>query len=529
MSSSTDQPTSSTQWKNLQTLAETKTQGSISDYFLKDPNRLDRFSINVPGLYLDFSKNQVSNEIFDALLELVETSPLAERRAAMFKGEAINTTENRAVLHTALRNPNCDVIIDNIPIATLIEKQLQKMQQISDAINAGDWHGVTGEPITDIVNIGIGGSDLGPRMVCEALIEYSNPQLTSHFISNVDGAEISRLLAKLNAQTTLFILCSKTFTTQETMLNAKAALDWIEQELKIEDPQGTAHFIAVTSNPETALGFGINTENILELWDWVGGRYSLWSSIGLSICISIGFKNFQALLGGAKTMDDHFQSASPGKNMPVVLALLGIWYNNFLGAQSAAVIPYCQRLASLPAFLQQLDMESNGKSATTYNSHVNHSTGPIIWGQPGTNGQHAFFQLLHQGARLIPVDFIALVKERLGDQIQHQVLLTNMIAQSSSLMAGEHNVDIHKHYPGNKPSNTLLLDELTPHTLGMLIALYEHKVFVQGVIWSINSFDQWGVELGKHLTHLLLDNHPNENLDPSTRELLRRIQEDSSA
>jgi len=528
MSSSNSQPTSSTQWKKLQTLAETESQESISEYFLKDPDRLSRFSIKLPGLYLDFSKNRVSNKVLKALLELIEISALAERRTAMFNGETINTTENRAVLHTALRNPASDVVIGDIPIATMIEKQLQKMQHISDSINAGDWKGTTGKSITDIVNIGIGGSDLGPRMVCDALGEFSIPPLKTHFIANVDGAEIADLLPKLNAETTLFIICSKTFSTQESLLNAKAATAWLKQNLNIETPQSSAHFIAVTSSHKNALAFGIDPQNILAFWDWVGGRYSLWSSIGLSICIAIGFKNFQQFLLGAKSMDDHFQTASPGKNMPVVLALLGIWYNNFLGAQSAAVIPYCQRLAFLPAYLQQLDMESNGKSASLQGLPVDHSTGPIIWGQTGTNGQHAFFQLLHQGSKLVPVDFIATVKERSGDPFQHKVLLANMIAQSSALMTGEPNKDLHKHYPGNKPSNTLLVDDLNPYSLGMLIALYEHKVFVQGVVWNINSFDQWGVELGKRLTRSLLENGSRGNLDPSTLELLRRVEEDNS-
>lgn len=529
MSSPHAQPTSSTLWKKLQQLAVSKKQESISDYFLDDANRLDRFSIKLPGLYVDLSKNRVSNEILDALLKLVEGSALAGRIAAMFEGEIINTTENRAVLHTALRNPASEVVIDNKRIATLVDEQLRKMQQFSDTINSGDWKGNTGKSITDIVNIGIGGSDLGPRMVCEALSEFSNPQLTSHFISNVDGAEINSLLAKLNAETTLFIVCSKTFITQETMLNAQTALAWLKQRLSIKFPQSSEHFIAVTSNRENALAFGIESKNIFTFWDWVGGRYSLWSSIGLSICTTIGFENFQQFLQGAKTMDDHFQTAKPEKNMPIMLALMGIWYNNFLGAQSAAIIPYCQRLAQLPAYLQQLDMESNGKSANIHDLTAEHSTGPIIWGQTGTNGQHAFFQLLHQGSKLVPVDFIATVIERMGDQFQHKVLLTNMIAQSCSLMSGEPNDDIHKRYPGNKPSNTLLLDELSPHSLGMLIALYEHKVFVQGVIWEINSFDQWGVELGKRLTRSLLKNDSDENLDPSTLELLRRIQKDDSS
>jgi len=520
--SSSSQKTTSNAWKALASLAESTAGGSIQDYFVSDPERLEHYSINLPGLYLDFSKNRINNDVFKALINLAQISSLEEKRAAMFLGEPINITEQRPVLHTALRDPNSKVEINGMAIADQITKQLQKMRTCSESIRSGDWTGNTGTPITDVVNIGIGGSDLGPKMVCEALNEFRNPGLNIHFISNVDGAGIDTLLANLDAQTTLFIICSKTFTTQETLLNANAAIKWLQDHLDIEKPEGTSHFLAVTAAPGVAIDFGINPENIFEFRDWVGGRYSLWSAIGLSISVSIGHDNFEKLLEGAKAMDDHFLCAPLEQNMPVILALVGIWYNNFLGAESIAIIPYCERLGFLPAFLQQLDMESNGKSTTISGVAVENTTAPIVWGQTGTDGQHAFFQLLHQGTKLIPVDFIATVKENRGDQYQHKVLLANMVAQAAALMKGETSDNTHQHYPGNKPSNTLLLDELTPYSLGMLIALYEHKVFVQGVIWDINSFDQWGVELGKRLTALLLQDGSGNGLDPSTQELMRR-------
>ena len=517
----------SSPWKQLSRLASEAHTTSIAAYFDDDEGRLAQFSIEYRDLYLDFSKNKLSAEALSTLVELAKASPLSARISAQFSGDIINTTEDRAVLHTALRNPETQVQVKGVAIANLISAQLDKMKQISAAIRDGHWKGATGKVITDVVNIGIGGSDLGPKMVCEALRQYSSTHLLTHFVSNVDGAEIHHLLERLNPETTLFIICSKTFSTQETMLNAQFAVRWLKSMLEQvkEDESGetlSCHLIGVTSDKQRALDFGVGEQNLLEIWDWVGGRYSLWSAIGISISISIGFDNFEKLLQGARDMDQHFQSTPFEENMPIILALLGIWYNNFLKAQSAAVIPYCQRMASFPAFLQQLDMESNGKSATLNNLNTTISTGPIIWGQTGTNGQHAFFQLLHQGTKLIPVDFIAAISENDGSQEQHKVLLTNMIAQAAALMAGQSSEDLHKHYAGNKPSNTILMKELNPHALGMLIALYEHKVFVQGVIWNINSFDQWGVELGKRQSNSMLASDSSSTFDASTRELLKR-------
>jgi glucose-6-phosphate isomerase len=520
--SSFSQNSRSAEWKTLASLAESAARESLDDYFSKDPGRLKRYSIDLPGLYLDFSKNHLTNDIYKALIDLAQTSSLEEKRASMFQGEPINLTEQQAVLHTALRNPDSVVTISGKPVARQVTRQLQRMKICSDRIRSGDWTGCTGKPISDVVNLGIGGSDLGPKMVCEALSEFCQPGLATHFVSNVDGSAISSLLDNLNAQTTLFIISSKTFTTQETLLNARVAVAWLQDKLDIDFPQGTSHFLAVTATPDAAIAYGIDPENILEFWPWVGGRFSLWSAIGVSICISIGHDDFLKLLEGARLMDDHFLSAPLDQNMPVALALVGIWYNNFLDAESIAIVPYCERLGLLPAFLQQLDMESNGKSVTRSGEAVEVTTAPIVWGQAGTNGQHAFFQLLHQGTKLVPVDFIGAVKERTGDPYQHKVLLANMVAQAAALMKGETSDNLHRHYAGNKPSNTLLLDELTPFSLGMLIALYEHKVFVQGVIWDINSFDQWGVELGKRLTNLLLEGGSDDTLDPSTRELMRR-------
>lgn len=520
--SASSQKTTSGAWKALVSLAKSTADGSILDLFGNDPERLERYSIDLPGLYLDFSKNRINNDVFMALIDLAQISSLEDRRTAMFNGDRINVTEQQPVLHTALRDPASEVEIDGVAVADQITTQLQKMRLCSNSIRSGEWTGDTGKSITDVVNIGIGGSDLGPKMVCEALNELCDHGLETHFISNVDGSEISRLLAKLNAETTLFIICSKSFKTQETLLNTNAAINWLQGELDLDSPQGSSHFVAITAAPQVAIEFGIDPENIIEFWSWVGGRYSLWSAIGLSISIAIGHDNFEKLLKGARAMDDHFLNAPLDKNMPVILALVGIWYNNFLGAESIAIVPYCERLGSLPAFLQQLDMESNGKSTTLSGLAVRNTTAPVVWGQAGTNGQHAFFQLLHQGTRLIPVDFITIVKENRGDPFQHQVLLASMVAQAAALMKGEANDKAHQHYPGNNPSNTLLLDELNPHCLGMLIALYEHKVFVQGAIWDINSFDQWGVELGKRLTTLLLTDESGNDLDPSTRELIRR-------
>jgi glucose-6-phosphate isomerase len=400
------------------------------------------------------------------------------------------------------------------------------MRLVSEKIRNGQWQGSTGKKITDVINIGIGGSDLGPKLACNGLNEFAHPEIKLHFISNVDGAEILTTLAKLNPETTLVALASKTFTTQETLLNAKTAIHWFEQTLGLAQAQTSSHFIGLTANKANAVAYGIPESQILEFAEWVGGRYSLWSSIGLSIAISIGFDGFVEMLRGAREMDIHFQQAPLDQNMPVIMALLGIWYSNFMGAQSSAVIPYCERLLLLPSYLQQLDMESNGKATTLQGKATEYDTGPIIWGQTGTNGQHAFFQLLHQGTRLVPIDFIAAVKDALSNEEHHRVLLGNMLGQSAALMTGQPapEAEQHRYYPGNKPSNTLLMDRLSPKNFGALIALYEHKVFVQGSIWNINCFDQWGVELGKKMANRLLDdNLDRTTLDPSSQSLFEHI------
>jgi len=525
-------PSNTASWNKLIELASEiqspVNSATITKLFTEDSHRVEKYSLKTGNLKLDFSKNLIDDAIWEQLLRLANESPLSSHRDAMFAGEAINRTEDRAVLHAALRsNPEDASTPDEQQRSAQVEMQLAAVERISNDIRQGDWLGSTGKPITDIINIGIGGSDLGPKMACTALEEFAHERINVHFISNVDGAQILSLLKKLDAETTLVSIASKTFTTQETMLNAKTVIQWFKDKLGLKNAQNSRHFIGLTANPAAAVAYGIPETQILEFSDWVGGRYSLWSSIGLSIAISIGFENFKAMLAGAHEMDLHFKNAPLEKNMPVILGLLGIWYSNFLNAQSIAVIPYCERLLLLPSYLQQLDMESNGKSTSLDGNPVNYNTGPILWGQTGTNGQHAFFQLLHQGTRMAPIDFIATIKDNLSNPEHHQVLLGNMLAQSSALMEGQEAPEgqQHRYYPGNKPSNTLLLNELTPKNFGALIALYEHKVFVQGSIWNINSFDQWGVELGKKMANSLLDQGSNnENLDPSTKALFDYIE-----
>ena len=535
MNKETFMPLNTPAWNKLIELASeiqtSATPMTIKQLFVDDEERVEKYSLMSGELKLDFSKNLIDDQIWEQLLNLAEQSPLISHRDAMFSGEAINTSENRSVLHAALRAAQSDDrSTDGVQRAAQVEKQLQAVKRVSNEIRQGSWVGSTGKPITDIINIGIGGSDLGPKMACTALEEFSHQSINIHFISNVDGAQILSTLKKLNAETTLVSIASKTFTTQETMLNAKTAIQWFSDELGLENPKNSSHFIGLTANPSAAIAYGIPENQILEFSDWVGGRYSLWSSIGLSIAISIGFENFKQMLEGAREMDQHFQNAPLEKNMPVVLGLLGIWYSNFLKAQSIAIIPYCERLVLLPSYLQQLDMESNGKSTSLDGKPVNYNTGPILWGQTGTNGQHAFFQLLHQGTRMSPIDFIAAIKDNLSNSEHHQVLLGNMLAQGSALMEGQiaPEGEQHRFYPGNKPSNTLLLSELSPKNFGALVALYEHKVFVQGSIWNINSFDQWGVELGKKMANSLLDkNSGATDMDPSTKALFSYIEEHS--
>ena len=539
MTSSSDmqnhyQPTSTPAWKILEQQAEKAQQQSISAFFEQNPQRSSQMSVQSGGILLDYSKNLVSDETWRALLALAAQSPLEQHRGAMFSGEKINSTEGRAVLHGALRAEIGDQTVATAAVesdqrVSLVKQQLADVEQVSEKIRSGQWLGSTGKAITDVINIGIGGSDLGPKLACSALQEFAHPDIKLHFISNVDGAEILTTLKRLNPETTLVALASKTFTTHETLLNAKTARNWFAETLGLENAQSSSHFVGLTANRDNALAYGIPADQILEFAEWVGGRYSLWSSIGLSIAISIGFEKFTQMLAGAREMDLHFQQAPLAENMPVIMALLGIWYSNFLDAQSNAVIPYCERLLLLPSYLQQLDMESNGKSTTLDGQSIDYQTGAILWGQTGTNGQHAFFQLLHQGTRMVPIDFVAAAVDNLSNEEHHRVLLGNMLAQASALMCGQEapEGEAYRYYPGNKPSNVLLLDKLSPKNFGALIALYEHKVFVQGSIWNINSFDQWGVELGKKMANQLLasDNVDPAELDPSTTALFAHIKQ----
>ncbi len=495
----------------------------MRDLFAADPTRFEHFSLRVGDILFDYSKNRITERTLALLLDLARQSDLGQRIEAMFNGDKINTTEGRAVLHTALRNrSNTPVYVDGQDVMPEINRVLDKMRSFSTAVRSGEWKGYTGRAITDIVNIGIGGSDLGPKMVCEALKPYARPDLRVHFVSNVDSTDLVETLKQVNPETVLFLVASKTFTTQETMANAQAARNWFLETAQ-DEAAVAKHFAAMSTNTEAVRKFGIDTRNMFEFWDWVGGRYSLWSAIGLSIALYVGMERFEELLKGAHQVDQHFRGTPFEQNIPVIMALLGIWYNNFYGAQSHAILPYDQYLVHFPAYFQQGDMESNGKSVTRQGQWVEHSTGPVIWGQPGTNGQHAFYQLIHQGTKLIPSDFLAAANSQnpLGD---HQpILLSNFLAQTEALMKGKTSVEARtdleaagysgaqleelipaKTFPGNRPSNSFLYPKLTPWVLGALIALYEHKIFTQGVIWEINSFDQMGVELGKQLARKIL-------------------------
>ncbi|ORY98504.1 glucose-6-phosphate isomerase [Syncephalastrum racemosum] len=494
----------------------------IKDLFAQDPERFNKYSREFKAkdiaILLDFSKNRVNDETFKLLLELAKDANVESMRDKMFGGERINFTEDRAVLHVALRNLSNKPIYDNgEDVMPEVREVLAHMKEFSEAIRSGAWKGYTGKPITDIVNIGIGGSDLGPVMVTEALKHYAKPGLRAHFVSNIDGTHMAETLKVCDPETTLFIVASKTFTTQETITNATSAKEWFLQSAK-EIAHVAKHFVALSTNTKAVSDFGIDPKNMFKFWDWVGGRYSLWSAIGLSIAIYIGYDNFEELLRGAHEMDNHFQTAPLESNLPVILALLGIWYNNFFGAQSQAILPYDQYMHRFAAYFQQGDMESNGKYVSRSGEQVQTSTGPIIWGEPGTNGQHAFYQLIHQGTKLIPCDFLAPVEtlNPLGNH--HDILLSNFFAQTEALMVGKseeqvraemgpnaaENIVPHRIFKGNKPTNSIMFQKLNPATLGALISLYEHKIFVQGVIWDINSFDQWGVELGKQLAKVIL-------------------------
>ncbi len=509
----------------LQTHRTQMASTHMRDLFAADPARAERFSLQVGDVLLDYSKNRITDETMRLLMQLAEEADVTGWRGRMFGGEKINNTENRAVLHVALRNRgNHPVIVDGEDVMPKVNAVIEKMGAFAGQVRSGEWRGYSGERITDVVNIGIGGSDLGPQMAVQALAPYRHPQMKLHFISNIDGAHVKAALESLNPATTLFIVASKTFTTQETMTNAHYARTWFLAQAQ-EDGHIARHFVAVSTNREAVTAFGIDPANMFEFWDWVGGRYSLWSAIGLPIMLAVGAERFIEMLAGAHAMDAHFREAPPDQNMPVILALLGVWYNNFFGAQSQAILPYDHALRSLPAYLQQADMESNGKSVDRDGKGVDYATGPIIWGATGINGQHAFYQLLHQGTRLVPADFIVSLEPPTELQEHHDILIANVLAQTEALMRGRTREETqlemgsleggsessqagafvqHKVFDGNHPSNAILLQTLTPHTLGMLIALYEHKIFVQGVIWNLNSYDQWGVELGKQLARRIL-------------------------
>ncbi|MDP1928328.1 MAG: glucose-6-phosphate isomerase [Thiobacillus sp.] len=505
-------------WKVLEQHFKSMRPFDMRTAFREDAHRFDHLSLRCGNLLLDYSKNRVTAETMSHLMQLARESNLEAMRNAMCSGERINFTEQRAVLHVALRAPTRPrLMVEGVDVEHEVAIVLKRMQQFVESIHNGSWLGHSGKPIRDVVNIGIGGSDLGPAMVCAALDHYALESVQVHFVSNLDPAHLATTLKHLDPETTLFVVASKTFTTLETLANANSAKAWLLSALRA--PAAVArHFVALSTNAEAVEAFGIDPENMFIFWDWVGGRYSLWSAIGLSIALQIGWGNFQALLAGAHAMDVHFKEAPLEANMPVILGMLGIWYANFWGTDTHGIFPYDQRLRLLVPFLQQLDMESNGKNVNRANRLVNYNTGPIVWGAPGTNGQHAFFELIHQGTRLIPTDFLMAAVNHTPLADQHEWLLANCMAQSEALLKGKSRAVIeaeliaqgmsreaakalapHKVFPGNRPSNTLLYQKLDPHTLGMLLALYEHKIFVQGIVWQINSFDQWGVELGKQL------------------------------
>ena len=538
-------PTEAAAWKALEQHAQGATVPSMRDLFAADPDRFRRYSFSLDGLFLDYSKNRIDGDILNLLLDLARQMGLEERRDRMFSGKAINETEGRAVLHVALRNRSGRPMpVDGRDVMPDVEAVLAHMRRFATDVRDGTWKGHTGKAIRDVVNIGIGGSHLGPAMAVMALTPYHKPDLSVHFVANVDGSDIAETLKRLDPETTLFLVASKTFTTQETLVNAHTARDWLTGALG--DAAVARHYAALSTNREAVTAFGIDPANMFEFWDWVGGRFSLWSAVGLLIAIAIGFERFTEMLEGAQRMDQHFRTAPIEANMPVILGMLGVWYGNFLGASSHAVLPYDQYLELLPAHLQQLDMESNGKGVTMDGTPAGWQTGPVIFGQPGTNGQHAFYQLIHQGTRLIPADFIACVECQHPFQEHHTILLSNVLAQTEALMRGKTadeaaaeleaagadadtvaRLTPHKVFPGNRPTNTLLLDRLDARGLGMLVALYEHKVFVQGVIWGVNSFDQWGVELGKQLATAILPElrgtPPKTPHDSSTSSLIARI------
>ncbi len=516
-------PTELPAWQALNEHQQALAKTHLRQLFAEDPQRAERFSLQLDDILFDYSKQRITDRSKELLIELAHQCRLADKIEQMFSGAKINSTEQRAVLHVALRNRgNRPILVDGVDVMPQVNAVLAKMRAFCERVRSGQWLGFTGQPIRDIVNIGIGGSDLGPLMVTEALKPYGHPQLKVHFVSNVDGTHISETLKALNPQTTLFLIASKTFTTQETLANAHSARRWLLDAFA-DEAAIAKHFVAISTNTEKVTEFGIDPANMFEFWDWVGGRYSLWSAIGLSIGLYLGMDNFEELLSGAHQVDEHFRTTPFEENIPVLMGLLGIWYNNFWGADSHVILPYDQYLHRFPAYFQQGDMESSGKQVTLSGEAVDYSTGPIIWGEPGTNGQHAFYQLIHQGTKLVPADFLAPIESQnpLGDH--HQLLLSNFFAQPEALMTGKTAPEAraemaaeglsaqrieqllpHKVFPGNRPSSSFLFQKLTPKTLGALIACYEHKIFTQGAIWDINPFDQWGVELGKQLAKKIL-------------------------
>ncbi len=534
-------------WQKLCTHQKSVVPLHMRDLFVADPKRFEKFSLKFDDLLFDYSKHRITDETLPLLLQMAREAKIEEWRDSMFAGEKINITENRAVLHTALRNrANTPVFVDGKDVMPDVNAVLAQMRAFSEQVRNGTWLGFTGKRITDIVNIGIGGSDLGPVMVCDALKPYASPDLNIHFVSNIDGAHLMRALEKCKAETTLFIVASKTFTTQETMTNALSARTWFLESAK-DNAHVAKHFVALSTNAKAVADFGIDTKNMFQFWDWVGGRYSLWSAIGLSIALYVGMDNFEALLDGAHEMDNHFKTAPLEQNMPVILALIGIWYNNFFHVDTHAILPYDQGMARFPAYLQQADMESNGKFICRDGSRVQYKTGPVIWGEAGTNGQHAFYQLIHQGTQIVPADFLMPVHSHYAigkhGYAHHKILLANFFAQTQSLMLGKtkpearaelekqglkgealENLLPHKVFEGNRPTTSIMFDTLTPSTLGKLIALYEHKIFVQGMMWDINSYDQWGVEYGKQIAQQILPQLTSDevvsNYDSSTNGLI---------
>jgi glucose-6-phosphate isomerase len=536
-------PTDTASWKALKTHFEKMSKSHLRTLFSNDPLRFSTYSIQHDDLLVDYSKNLIDDETINLLLDLAKEVKLKTAIEALFNGDKINETEGRSVMHMALRNKSGNpVIIEGKDVMPQVQLSLDQIKLFSNELSSGNWRGATGKPIKNIVNIGIGGSDLGPVMVCEALKHYNTNGITAHFVSNVDGTHMAETLKKIDPEETLFMIASKTFSTQETMTNAQSARQWFLSSGRNEDDIAK-HFVAISTNLEAVESFGIAKENMFVFWDWVGGRYSLWSSIGLSIACTIGYENFEEFLTGAYEMDEHFQASAFETNIPVLLGLIGVWYNNFFEAETVAVLPYDQYLHRFAAYLQQADMESNGKSVNREGHAINYQTGPIVWGEPGTNGQHAFYQLIHQGTKMIPCDFIAAAKSHNPLSDHHNKLMSNFFAQTEALMNGKTETEVRteleregkteedikkllpfKVFQGNNPSNSILVKELNPKSMGKLIAMYEHKIFVQGVIWNVFRFDQWGVEIGKNLAKnilpKLLDNQEINVHDSSTNGLI---------